>query len=194
MGGMLALLDLAWPRRTDRLSLRPATPADLDATWAYRQLPETNRWLTAAPSTRQGYAEHFDNPVRLSKTLVVEHEDRVIGDLMLAVEDAWAQTEVRERAVATQAELGWCLHPGAAGRGFATEAVRALMAACFEDLGVRRVVANCFAANEASWRLMERVGMRRELHTVRDSLHRDGGWMDGLGYALLVEEWRAARG
>ena len=35
-------------------------------------------------------------------------------------------------------------------------------AVCFVDLGLRRVTANCFADNEASWRLMERLGMRRE--------------------------------
>ena len=52
------------------------------------------------------------------------------------------------------------------------------------------MTANCFAANEPSWRLMERLGMRREAHAVRDSLHRSGEWMDGLTYALLAEEWR----
>jgi hypothetical protein len=40
---------------------------------------------------------------------------------------------------------------------------------------------------------MERVGMRRELYTVRDSLHRSEGWVDGMGYALLAEEWAGAR-
>jgi len=57
-------------------------------------------------------------------------------------------------------------------------------------LGLRRVTASCFAANEATWRMMERVGMRREVHTVRDSLHRSGAWLDGFGYALLADEWR----
>jgi RimJ/RimL family protein N-acetyltransferase len=37
---------------------------------------------------------------------------------------------------------------------------------------------------------MERLGMRREAHTVSDSLHRSGRWLDGYGYALLAEEWR----
>ena len=85
---------------------------------------------------------------------------------------------------------GWCLHPDQCGRGYATEAVRALLAACFDQLGVRRVVAECFADNESSWRLMERVGMRREAHTVRDALHRTGKWMDSFAYAILAEEWQ----
>ncbi len=51
--------------------------------------------------------------------------------------------------------------------------------------------ANCFAATDASWRLMERVGMRREAYMVRESLHRSGEWLDGVGYALLADEWHA---
>jgi len=55
------------------------------------------------------------------------------------------------------------------------------------------VRADCFADNEASWRLVERVHMRREQHTVRESLHRSGEWLDVLGYALLAEDWQADR-
>ena len=52
------------------------------------------------------------------------------------------------------------------------------------------VLANCFADNVASSRLMERLGMRRETHALADSLHRSGEWLDSLGYALLAGEWR----
>jgi RimJ/RimL family protein N-acetyltransferase len=58
----------------------------------------------------------------------------------------------------------------------------------FDELGLRRVVAWCFSDNEASWRLMERLGMRRELHAVRASLHRSGEWLDLYGYAMLACE------
>ena len=55
-------------------------------------------------------------------------------------------------------------------------------------MGVHRVEAGCFAENTGSWKVMEKVGMRRESHTVRDCLHRDGQWHDGYGYAMLAEE------
>jgi RimJ/RimL family protein N-acetyltransferase len=103
----------------------------------------------------------------------------VIADLMLRVEDAWSQAEVREQAKGVQAELGWCFDPAVGGHGYATEAGAELIRICFEDLGLRWVTANCFADNERSWRLMERVGMRREQHAVRESLHRDGGGWTG---------------
>jgi RimJ/RimL family protein N-acetyltransferase len=185
--------DVAWPVHTPRLTLRPASAADLDATWGFRQVDEITRWMTSAPTSREDYRRKFEDPERLAKTLVIELDGEVIGDLMLAIEDAWAQSEVAMQAQGVQAELGWCLDPTYQGRGYASEAVAALMRVCFEDLGLRRVTANCFADNEASWRLMERLGMRREVHTVRESLHRSGEWLDGLGYALLADEWRDRR-
>lgn len=185
------LSKIAWPVRTARLSFRPATADDIDATWHYRQLPEVSEWLPRFSRTREDYAAAFVEPVRLPRTLVVEHDGQVIGDLYLAVEDAYGQAEVAEQAKATVAEVGWVLDPAYGGKGLATEAVEALVDACFTQLGVRRVKALCFADNVPSWRLMERLGMRREEHNVRDSLHRSGQWLDGFGYALLAEEWSA---
>lgn len=185
--------DITWPLRTERLTMRPATPQDLEPTWEFRRLPEVTYWMMAAPDTIEQYRERFDDPERLATTLVVERDGQVIGDLMLRVEDAWSQKEVEEKAKGVQGELGWCIHPGHGGRGYATEAVRELLRLCFEDLGMHRVAANCFAGNEPSWRLMERVGMRREGRFVGETLHRNEGWVDALTYALLEDEWRNIR-
>lgn len=181
----------SWPVRTERLSIRPATADDAAVTWEYRSVPSVAMWMTTAPASLEEYADLFVQEDRISKTFILERDGSVVGDLMIAVEDAWAQAEVKDRAQGVQAELGWCLRPEEEGKGLATEAVRELFRICFEDLGLRRVVASCFSANEPSWRLMERVGMRREEHAVRDSLHRNGEWLDGYRYALLADEWRA---
>ena len=191
---MSAAFDVvSWPVHTDRLTLRPATTGDLDATWRYRRRDDVARWLTQAPATLQQYRSRFEDRTHLARTLIVELGDggtggEVVGDLMLQITDGWAQAEVADRARGVQAELGWVFHPDHTGRGYATEAVRALIRLCFDDLGLRRVTAGCFAANESSWRLMERVGMRRETYTVRESLHRSGEWLDGMEYALLADE------
>ncbi|TDE99082.1 N-acetyltransferase [Occultella glacieicola] len=182
---------LTWPVRTDRLSIRPATATDAPSAWAYRRLGDVARWMTTQHADKEAFTASFVDPGRLARTLMIERDGQVIGDLMLAPEDAWAQTEVAAGAKETQAELGWSMDPAHQGHGYATEAVTALIRICFDGLGLRRVTALCFADNTPSWRLMERVGMRRESHSVRDSLHRTGGWMDGYGYALLAEEWHA---
>jgi len=178
-----------WPLRTERLLLRRATRDDLGATWRFRKLPEVRDWLAAATGTYETYRERYLDEKRLADTLIIELDGQVIGDLMLKVEDAWAQEEVADQAKGVQAELGWTLDPAFGGQGYATEAVRALVGLCFGPLRLRRVTAGCFYHNEPSWRLMERLGMRREQHTVKESLHRTRGWLDGLTYALLAEEW-----
>ena len=178
---------------TERLTLRPASAEDAEATWKYRQLESVNEWLIGCPANLDAYRQLFSEPDRLATTVVVAlgHSAAapVIGDLMLRREDDSAQLDVAEQAHETRAELGWILDPAHTSRGYATEAVRELLRHCFQDLGVRRITANCFLDNEASLSLMERVGMRRELHAIRESLHRSGQWLDTVGYAILDEEW-----
>jgi RimJ/RimL family protein N-acetyltransferase len=187
----VALPDLDWPRHTDRLTLRPATPDDLRAVHAIRALPEVGRWMPDLPTSYDAWVLAQGQRGGLERMVVVLLDGEVIGHLYLHVEDAWAQAEVREHAAASQAEIGWAFDPARQGQGYATEAVREILRVAFEDLGVRRVVALAFADNTPSLRVMERVGMRREGVHVKESLHRDLGWVDGVSYALLAEEWRA---
>ena len=65
----------------------------------------------------------------------------------------------------------------------------ALLDLCFGPLGLRRVLASTLEANHASWRVMEKLGMRLESSSRRATLHRDLGWIDGRVYALLADEW-----
>ena len=74
---------VGWPVRTERLVLRPATPADAHAVWDYRRLDAVSRWITAAPTSfeefeRQGFDAH-----RLREAVVVERRGTVIGDVMV---------------------------------------------------------------------------------------------------------------
>jgi len=183
------LSTVRWPRTTARLAIRPFMREDTEPLWQVRRKDSVATWIYSTATDYDAFAVMMADPARMAKTLVIELDGVVIGDLMIAPEDAWGQFEVADRAKGTQAELGWVIDPALEGHGYATEAVRELIRLCFEDLGMRRVIAQCFAANEASWRLMERVGMRREAYNVADSLHRSGEWMDGIVYALLADEW-----
>jgi len=159
---------------TERLTLRPATRDDLEATSRFRRLDDVGRWLTRAPATLEEYRTDFEHAASLAKTLIIELDGQVIGELMLQIEDAWSQAEVADQGQGVHADLGWVLHPDHAGHGYATEAVRELLRLSFAELGLRRVTANCCADSTASRRLMERVGMRRETYAVAESLHRSG--------------------
>ena len=184
---------VAWPVRTERLTIRPSTAEDADAMFDIRSLPEVADWLPILPTDRESWRERFADPEKLAVTLALELDGEVIGDLYLSVTDAWGQVEVADQVKNTQAEIGWVVAPSHGGKGYGTEGAAELLRICFEDLGLRRVKALCFADNVASYRIMEKLGMRREEYAVRDSLHRTRGWLDGMTYAILVDEWRAGR-
>ena len=184
--------DLSWPKQTERLTLRMVEDADVEALWKIRSQPAVAEWMTALSGDLETFRETMSAPFRIEATIVVELDGTVIGDLMIRVESPWAQAEVKDRAADQQAELGWCFDPDFQGRGYATECVVELLRISFAELGLHRVIANCFVDNAPSWRIMEKVGMRREAHNLQDSLHREHGWCDGFVYALLADEWRDA--
>ena len=43
----------------------------------------------------------------------------------------------------------------------------------------------------ASWKVMEKLGMRREEHSVKEAWHGELGWVDGYTYAIVADEWRS---
>lgn len=182
------MTSIEWPVRTERLTLRDYRPDDLDALWRFERLPEVQRWLGWAPRTRAELDDAMSSATTTTHVMVLL-DSVIIGHVMIKPRDSWAQADVADRAKGLEAELGWMFDPAAGGRGYATEAIRAVLGLCFETLGLRRVQAGCFYDNAASWRLMERIGMRREEHSRKTALHRDGTWHDGLNYGLLREEW-----
>jgi ribosomal-protein-alanine N-acetyltransferase len=89
-------------------------------------------------------------------------------------------------------EIGWVINPRYQGQGFATEAAAALLRYGFETLQLHRIIATCQPENPASYRVMEKIGMRREGHFRKCHLHDETTWWDEYFYALLAEEWFAA--
>lgn len=86
------------------------------------------------------------------------------------------------------AEVGWALDPKYGGKGYATEATAAFMDWCFRNLDLHRFTSVCDARNTGSYKLMERLGMRREALHLKSSLIK-GEWVDDFVYAVLEEEW-----
>jgi RimJ/RimL family protein N-acetyltransferase len=185
---------ISWPRTTDRLTLRPAETADLPAVFAVRSQPEVAEWMPDHPTSYDEWLLRLGRSGAVDRMLVMEADGRVIGDLYLHVQDAWTQAEVKEAGEQAQAEIGWSLAPEHQGKGYVTEAATELVRICFEELGVRRLSAQAFADNAPSLRVMERIGMTCEAHFRSESLHRDHGWVDGVVYGLLRDDWQAARG
>jgi RimJ/RimL family protein N-acetyltransferase len=181
----------AYPIRTERLLLRPLTGGDTDALLAYRSLPEVCRYVPFEPMNRDQIAQRTAGMWATTEltdegqglTLGVETADTgtLVGDVLLF----WSSREHRS------GELGYVFHPGHAGRGYATEAARAMLGLAFDGLGLHRVVARVDERNDASARVARRLGMRQEARLVENEWFK-GDWSTELDFAILAAEWRAA--
>jgi ribosomal-protein-alanine N-acetyltransferase len=103
------------------------------------------------------------------------HGEQLVGGLTLG--------QVR-RGVAQTATLGYWMGEAHAGRGYMTQAVRAVLDHAFGTLALRRIEAACLPNNSRSIRLLERVGFRRE-GIARAYLQINGRWQDHAFYAIL---------
>jgi len=83
-----------------------------------------------------------------------------------------------------RAEIGFLFRRSAWGQGFAREAMERVIRYGFEELGLARLTARCHAGNEASRRLLERLGFAQE-GVLRGYVVRDGARRDCLLYGRL---------
>lgn len=184
-GAFLTPVPPVWPLRTDRLVLRPFEPADADAFAVGWASEEWTSLLLSRPMNRAEVGEMVRRRMdpgdgTFVGLVVATHDGTVVGDSMLHLQGTGL----------TEGEIGWTILPGSGGRGYATEAARAVLRLGFEHFGLRRIVANLDARNDRSAALCERLGMRREVHRLGDFWSK-GTWTDSYEYALLREEWQA---
>jgi RimJ/RimL family protein N-acetyltransferase len=179
-----------WPLETTRLTLRPFEDGDFEAVHAMRSDPEVVRYLYGEPlsedETRDLLAKRAGNSAWaaegdwLSVAVVERASGTTVGDLALN----WVSE--RDRT----AEIGFIFDPRHQGKGFATEAARALVDWVFATGGFHRVIGRTEARNAASARVLEKLGMRLEAHFVENEWVK-GEWQSELVYAVLDREWTA---
>ena len=177
---------------TDRLSIRQFKTTDLESFLEYRNDPVVARYqgwnvpyprrngndfvdyMTVAVPAMQG--EWFQAALELKST----HE--MIGDIGFQIRQEDAQ----------QAVIGYSLARGNWGHGYAFDAVSRLLLYLFDELDLHRVVAECDVKNTSSWRLLERLGFRRESHLVENVFFK-GEYGSEYHYAMLRREWKVRR-
>ena len=146
------------------------------------------RYLFDAPMSRETCAEAVQ--ARIRQVSLYEQDDRITLALERR-EDAAMIGEITliwRSVTDRQGEVGYILNPAFHGQGYATEAVEALISVGFTDLALHRIYARCNPANAPSFRLMERLGMRREAH-LRQHRMVKGAWDEEYIYAILAADW-----
>jgi RimJ/RimL family protein N-acetyltransferase len=177
---------------TDRLVLRRFTDDDLDVLVDLDGDPDVMRYINGGrPTPREeirddilpAFLRYYDLFAGYGFWAAIE---KSTGDFL-----GWFHFRPHEGAPADEPELGYRLHKGAWGKGYASEGSRALIHKGFAELGVRRVVAETMAVNIASRRVMEKAGLVyvRTFHqdwpdVIEGSEHGD------VEYALERAQWQ----
>ncbi|MEI3607599.1 GNAT family protein [Pseudogracilibacillus sp. SE30717A] len=86
-------------------------------------------------------------------------------------------------------EIGWVFNSKYQNRGYASEAAKALLEYGFKEMNLHRIIANCQPENIPSYRVMEKIGMRRE-GFFKKCIPKDNEWWDEYYYAILEEEFK----
>ena len=171
--------------RTERLILRPVRESDYDDLYEFLSQLETDEFEGYPGITYEngrGYLRARLNSAEYY-AMALKDTGKVIGNI-----------SVGGRAYAA-IEVGYIVNRRYQRSGYAYEALSAVMDAAFRA-GVHRIFAECDPRNLASWRLLEKVGMRREAHFRKNLWFRkdaDGApvWKDTYVYAVLDSDFFA---
>lgn len=170
---------------TERLRLRPPRRADVDALDEAIQetLSELVRWLPwASPQHARADTRRYIKGARVARNrrtadeyaLFEREAGRLVGMVSIHRID-WSRRS---------AGLGYWIRRSAWGRGYATEAARAVVDDAFRRLGLNRVEAHVATENPASQRVPEKLGFQRE-GIAREAEYIDGRFADHIQYSLL---------
>ena len=174
---------------TERLILREFVAADWEAVLAYQSDPRYLRyyaWESRTPDEVKAFVGMFlghqaaEPRTKFQLAIETKAEGRLIGNCGVRLAGVGSRV----------ADMGYELDPREWGRGYATEAARAMRDFGFATLGVHRIWATCVPENTGSARVLEKLGMRLE-GRLREQEYYRGRWWDGLIYGLLEDEWRA---
>ena len=157
--------------QTERLSLRAMHPIDAEDMFDYASRADLTRYLLWSPHKNIAYTKDYLRYIQSRYALgdfydwaVIEHESRrMIGTCGFTRIDTENDS----------AEIGYVLNPDFHGRGYALEAAKKVIEFGFLTLGLNRIEARFMQGNDASLRVMEKLGMSFE------GYHRDAIYVKG---------------
>jgi phosphoribosyl-AMP cyclohydrolase/RimJ/RimL family protein N-acetyltransferase len=165
------------PIETDRLVLEPASVAHAPAMSLASRTSRENlvRWMVWARTTSlEGVLANISSAearwtAGSAYCFAITADGAVVGRIDIR----------RTENHPAEGNLGYWLSDAAAGKGYMSEAVAAVLEFGFAELGLGRVELRAHVANTGSQRVAEKAGMRRE------ELVRGGTWLEGPEDAYL---------
>jgi RimJ/RimL family protein N-acetyltransferase len=179
---------MTFHRESEQLILRQFRKTDTESFLAYRNDPEVARYQGwSVPYPRESAVEFIQKmsvavPIQ-GKWMQVALELKSSGDMIGDVAFFIKHTDER------QALIGYSLARPYWGNGYASEAVACLVGYLFDELNLHRVIAECDVENLPSWKLLEKLGFRREAHLVENIFFK-GAYGSEYHYGMLAREWK----
>ncbi|MCC2593791.1 GNAT family N-acetyltransferase [Tessaracoccus sp. OS52] len=182
-------MSAAYPRKTQRLTLRPLRKEDIDVILAYRNDPAVAQYQDwDLPVTRERVGRNVEAHPGWSdivpgepRQIGIDLDGELIGDLYVGLDEHGGV-----------AEIGFTLRVEYQGYGYAFEAAAAVVGDLIDRLGCHRIFGQLSPENERSARLLEKLGMHVETLAPKSYWCR-GAWDDNLVYAMSDADWRARR-
>lgn len=169
---------------TGRLLLRPFKESDYDDLFEFLSQLEDDEFEGYPGITRENGREHLAYRLGSEEFYAIELKEsgKVIGNIYCGNRDFAAR------------EVGYIVNKRFQRKGYAAEALCAVIAQAFAE-GAHRIYAECDPRNVPSWKLLEKVGMRREAQFRQNIWFRrdENGapvWKDTRVYAMLENDHR----
>jgi len=172
---------------SERLLIRNLQTTDLEDFYSYRSNPEIAKYQSFEPYTKEKAA-----------TFIASQKDRIFGKpgqwLQCGLEEKTTKRLVGDCAIKLDeddpriAEIGITISHLHQKKGFGKEALLTVMQFLFEKQNIHRIVETIDAENEASLKLIESVGFRKEGHFIENIFFK-GKWGSECQYAMLKREW-----
>jgi len=171
---------------TERLTLREFQESDFEAIHLYASDPEVVRYLEWGPNTEEHTRSFLETQLSQQNSqprkiynfaLVLNINGKLIGSCEISI----SQPEHK------QGFIGYVLNKNYWNHGYMTEAAKRITQFGFEQLKLHRICATCDPANTASYRVMEKIGMKYE-GLLRQHKLVKGKWRDSFQYSILEQE------
>lgn len=167
---------------TERLILRQIVESDLHEVFELRSDPETIKYIPRPEAQNLQYAmdhiQQVNEGIKKNKSinwaLTLRGDDKLIGLIGF----------VRIQPNNFRAEVGYVLHTDYRGKGFMSEALRAVLSYGFGSLNFNSTIAVIDPSNVSSEKLLLRQGFCKEAH-LKENVYFDGRFLDTVIYSLL---------
>ncbi|MCL2564659.1 MAG: GNAT family N-acetyltransferase [Defluviitaleaceae bacterium] len=179
------LYDNEW-LETERLILRKSKKSDASDIFEYASDEETVKYLAWEGAKTEDEAlngiinYHWANPGNWA--IELKENQKCIGSIGITVVDSENE----------KTEFGYVLNRSYWNKGYASEALSAVLKLCFEKLELNRVEAIHYVGNEGSGKVMEKCGMKFE-GISKQGKKVKGIFRDIVHYGIIKEHWHSKR-